>query len=107
MRVKGYFKWLVEHAKQQAPESRAEPVQPEEPVFEPWDEPETEPETEPELEPEPENPIIGNLEPSSGRTDIQRDNQTIAVNGTKTLYARDIIFTRQGALAEITLLDNT
>jgi len=47
MRVKGYFKWLVEHAKQQAPESRAEPVQPEEPVFEPWDEPETEPETKP------------------------------------------------------------
>lgn len=82
------------------------PNQPEpEPVVEP--EPIAEPVPGPEPVLEPEVPTIGQLRASAGRTEIQRADQTIAVNGVAKLYASDVIFTRQDALAEIRLLDDT
>jgi hypothetical protein len=82
---------------------------------EPTSIPEPEPIAEPGPEPEPvtktmpipDTPIIGNLQASTGRIEIQRDNETVTVTGGKDLYAGDVIFTREGSLAEITLLDNT
>jgi len=75
------------------------------PVSEPIVEPEPEPITKPM--PIPDTPIIGNLQASTGRIEIQRDNETETVTGRKNLYAGDVIFTRESSLAEITLLDNT
>ncbi len=57
--------------------------------------------------PIPDTPIIGNLQASTGRIEIRRDNETVAITGGKDLYARDVIFTGENSLAEITLLDNT
>jgi len=57
--------------------------------------------------PIPDTPVIGKLQASTGRIEIQRDNETVTVTGRKDLYARDVIFTHESSLAEITLLDNT
>ena len=82
-----------------APTSIAEP----EPIVEPGSEPV--PVTKPISI--PGTPIIGNLQASTGHIEIQRNNDTATVTGRKVLYAGDVIFTRKGSLAEITLLDNT
>ena len=84
-------------------------------LAEPASIPEPEPIAKPGLDPGPitrpmpipDTPIIGNLQPSTGRIEIRRDNENLAVTGAKDLYARDVIFTGENSLAEITLLDNT
>jgi phage tail protein X len=85
------------------PEPTSIPVP--EPIAEPGPEPEPEPITK--SMPIPDTPIIGNLQASTGRIEIRRDNETVTITGRKDLYAGDVIFTRESSLAEITLLDNT
>ena len=81
------------------------PIPEPESIAEPGTKPEPEPVSKPM--PIPSTPIIGNLQASTGRIELQRDNQAVTVTGGKDLYAGDVIFTGEDSLAEITLLDNT